>query len=445
MDLSYSDIAYKILKEDQTKRSLHYRFITQKAYMEGLIENNGIIMASNIASAIDSEIRKNKIDGSAQRFISYGKGKYGLIENEPKGIFKDIRDKNNEVKEKLLQRLLSMPPFDFEELVAQALKNLGFENIVVTSKTGDGGIDVIGELVVAGAIKSEVCVQVKRWKSNVQRGCISELRGSLRPHQTGLFITTSDFSRQAIDEANDVFKTPISLINGKDFVDILCSFGIGVVSEEVVVYEIDENNCLIEEEADFEKDFSVEQNVSSCEIEKDSSIKPDTNNEFGNIEIFANYKGKKYTAIMRSPKEIFFDGEVYISPSRAAGRITNTSVNGWEFWNYIDADDGKAYPISQLRDKYSDKFEAKINRSIIPSINKFDEKGRTIFARCKGKEYYATYISSTRIIYDGKEYKSPSAPAMIIRNGVSVNGWKFWKYIDEHNGNTYYIDKLRQK
>ena len=37
MDLSYSDIAYKILKEDQTKRSLHYRFITQKAYMEGFI------------------------------------------------------------------------------------------------------------------------------------------------------------------------------------------------------------------------------------------------------------------------------------------------------------------------------------------------------------------------------------------------------------------------
>lgn len=444
MDLSYSDIAYKILKEDQTKRSLHYRFITQKAYMEGLIEDNGIIMASNIASAIDSEIRKNKIDGSAQRFISYGKGKYGLIENEPKGIFKDIRDKNNEVKEKLLQRLLSMPSFDFEELVAQALKNLGFENIVVTSKTGDGGIDVIGELVVAGAIKSEVCVQVKRWKSNVQRGCISELRGSLRPHQTGLFITTSDFSRQAIDEANDVFKTPISLINGKDFVDILCSFGIGVVSEEVVVYELDEDNCLIEEEIDSEKDISIEQANSFDEIDEKISCESNSIGDIENIEIFANYKGKKYIALMKSPTLIVYNGENFPSLSRAANKITDSNVNGWEFWKYTDAQDGKVYPLSRLRDQDSKDFGTKSKRNIIQNNTESFEKGRTIFARCKGKEYYATYISSTRIIYDGKEYKSPSSPAEIIRGG-RVNGWKFWKYIDEYNGNTYYIDRLRQQ
>ena len=444
MDLSYSDIAYKILKEDQTKRSLHYRFITQKAYMEGLIEDNGIIMASNIASAIDSEIRKNKIDGSAQRFISYGKGKYGLIENEPKGIFKEIRDKNNEVKEKLLQRLLSMPPFDFEELVAQALKNLGFENIVVTSKTGDGGIDVIGELVVAGAIKSEVCVQVKRWKSNVQRGCISELRGSLRPHQTGLFITTSDFSRQAIDEANDVFKTPISLINGKDFVDILCSFGIGVVSKEVVVYELDEDNCLIEEETDFEKNIPIEQADFFDEIDEKISCESISIDDIENIEIFANYKGKKYIALMKSPTQIEYNGETFRSLSRAANKITDSSVNGWEFWKYTDAQDGKVYPLSRLRDQDSKDFGTKSKRNIIQSNTESFEKGRTIFARCKGKEYYATYISSTRIIYNGKEYKSPSTLAGIIRGGC-VNGWKFWKYIDEYNGNTYYIDRLRQQ
>ena len=244
--LTYLDIAYKILKEENKARSLHYKVIAKRAFKLGLIESDDLIISGNISSAINADIRKSKIEGEESKFITYGKGQYGLSENEPKGIFAEIRDKNNQVKRQLLEALLAMPPFSFEELVGEVLRNLGFENITVTSKSGDGGIDVTGELVVAGAIKNSVCVQVKRWRNNVQRASISELRGSLRPHQTGLFITTSDFSKPSIEEANDPYKAPISLFNGKEFVDILCDYGIGVTAEEVIIYDIDDENGLID-------------------------------------------------------------------------------------------------------------------------------------------------------------------------------------------------------
>lgn len=323
---SYSDIAYTILKAENGVNFLHYKEITKRAYDKELIKENDIIVAGNISSAINSEIRQARLNGDEARFISYGNGKYGLSEKEPKGIFKEIRDKNNAVKSALLKSLQKMPPSDFENLVGEVLRQLGFENINVTGKTGDGGIDVMGELVVAGAIKNYICVQVKRWVNNVQRSSISELRGSLRPHQTGLFITTSDFSKPAIHEANDPYKAPISLINGREFVDMLCTFGIGVTSESVTLYEIDENKCMIDNRW------------------KDKDV------EGSGIEIFTTYKGQKYFAVYFSPTKVVYNNEVFKSPSAAGTKVQNgLPVNGWKFWKYTDPADGKIYPLDKLR------------------------------------------------------------------------------------------------
>jgi restriction system protein len=323
--LTYLDIAYQILKDTQKARSLHYKIIAKRAFDLGLIESDDLIVAGNISSAINADIRKGKIEGEESRFISYGKGQYGLTENEPKGIFADIRDKNNQVKRHLLQALLAMPPFQFEELVGEVLRNLGFENITVTSKSGDGGIDVSGELVVAGAIKNSVCVQVKRWQNNVQRSSISELRGSLRPHQTGLFITTSDYSKPAIEEANDPYKAPISLINGRELVDIMCDFGMGVTTEEVVIYDIDESNSVLD----------IPQSVDI--------------NEQG-IEIFTSYKGQEHFAIFFSESKVVYNNEVFKSVSAAGAKVQNgLPVNGWKFWKFKDKNDGKTYPIDRIR------------------------------------------------------------------------------------------------
>lgn len=321
----YSDIAYQILKGDSKYQSLHYKVIAKKAFEQGLIESDDIITSGNISSAINTDIRNAQLDGKPSRFISYGKGRFGLTENEPQGIFKEVRDKNNAVKRQLLESLMNMPAFNFEDLVAEVLRHLGFENINVTAKTGDGGIDVTGELVVAGAIKNNICVQVKRWRNNVQRSSIAELRGSLRPYQTGLFITTSDYSKSAIDEANDPYKAPISLINGKELVEIMCSYGIGVSIDEVTIYELDNEHDFID-------------------------VEPDILNSENGLEIFARYKKNIYYAVYFTESKILLNNEIYKSVSAAANKIVNgTQINGWRFWKFIDKKTGKEYPLDRMR------------------------------------------------------------------------------------------------
>ncbi|MEK7562266.1 MAG: restriction endonuclease [Patescibacteria group bacterium] len=165
-NLTYIDIAYKILREEPKLKQIHYRDLANRAFDIGLIESDDLIVAGNIASAMNADIRKSKSQGTESKFISFGRGFFGLSEHEPKGIFADIRNKNQEVKKQLLEALHAMHPHKFEELIGEVLRNLGFEDVQVTGKTGDGGIDVTGTLVIAGVIKNNVSVQVKRWRNN---------------------------------------------------------------------------------------------------------------------------------------------------------------------------------------------------------------------------------------------------------------------------------------
>ena len=96
-----------------------------------------------------------------------------------------------------------MDPGDFEELIGTLLTKLGFEDVEVTARSNDGGIDVRGTLVTGDVIRTRMAVQVKRWKANVQTPIVQQVRGSLGTHEQGLIITTSDFSKGALDTPTD--------------------------------------------------------------------------------------------------------------------------------------------------------------------------------------------------------------------------------------------------
>lgn len=116
-------------------------------------------------------------------------------------------------------------------------------------------------------------------------------------------------------------------MNGNELVDLLCDFGIGVISEKVTIFDIDKD------ELNF--DF------------------PEATLETGEgIEIFANYKKHKHFAIYFSPTKIIYENEVYKSPSAAGAKVQNgLPVNGWKFWKFIDRKTGKTHPIERMRKK----------------------------------------------------------------------------------------------
>lgn len=163
-----------------------------------------------------------------------------------------IRQHDKQLRESVLNTLHAMPAKQFEELVSELLKSMGFVNVTVTSFSHDGGVDVYGTWNILKGVSVDYAVQVKRLTtSNVQAPLIDKLRGSLRYTQRGLFITTSDFSSGARQNANDTKKgAPIGLIDGKALVELLIKHGFGVkrVTDEQA-REIDRLKITFSEES----------------------------------------------------------------------------------------------------------------------------------------------------------------------------------------------------
>jgi restriction system protein len=125
---------------------------------------------------------------------------------------------------------------------------MGYENVTVTRRSGDGGIDVVADIEI-GILQLRTAVQVKRMKSNVQRPVVSQLRGdmALLDVDQGMIITTGGFSQGAKNVARVRNVAPITLIDGDRLTDLLIEQGIGVRRETVEVLRFDEAGLYGEE------------------------------------------------------------------------------------------------------------------------------------------------------------------------------------------------------
>jgi len=118
--------------------------------------------------------------------------------------------------ENIRGKLLSLHPREFELFIKVLLQHCGFSDVLATRFTADGGVDVnakAGPRMWALA-NTVVQVQAKRWLHSVGRKEVAELRGSLQPFARGAVVTTSHFSKAAINEACEEGKNPIVLVDG---------------------------------------------------------------------------------------------------------------------------------------------------------------------------------------------------------------------------------------
>ena len=225
--ISFTDAAERIL-DDSASKQLHYRDITRLALDQHLLDTTGKTPEATMYAQILTEVKRRRQRRDQQRFMLLGKGMVSLAKWQASGIAYQVDEANKQARDKLLKHIKTMKPYDFENLVSQLLLALGFEEVEVTSRSNDGGIDVRGTLVVGDVIRTRLAVQVKRWKNNVQAPVIQQVRGSLGTHEQGLIITTSDFSKGARDEATRANATPVGLMHGEQLVDLLIQNEIGI-------------------------------------------------------------------------------------------------------------------------------------------------------------------------------------------------------------------------
>ncbi len=242
--LSFTEAAIWVLEHFGNKKPMHYRHITKKAFEECFLQTSGKTPEATMYAQIIQEIKRYQKRGESPRFVQYGKGYVGLSKWMGKGIAFDVEQNNRRVRQELHKRLLSLSPTEFEEQVARLLAEIGFDEIEVTQRSKDGGIDARGTLVVGDVIRTRMAVQVKRWKKgiNVLAPVVQQVRGSLGAHEQGLIITTSDFSQGAREEAIRPSTVPVGLMNGEQLVILMTENEVGVSRHSLDLLELGEES-----------------------------------------------------------------------------------------------------------------------------------------------------------------------------------------------------------
>lgn len=151
--------------------------------------------------------------------------------------YQKIRD---DLSVDLLQRLKSCTPKFFERLVVEVIVKMGYGGTRLDAgkavgKSGDGGID--------GIIKEDklgldaIYIQAKRWEGTVGRPEIQKFVGALTGQRAkkGLFITTSNFSEDAIDYVSRI-DAKVVLIDGETLAQLMIDHGVGVST--IAAYEL---------------------------------------------------------------------------------------------------------------------------------------------------------------------------------------------------------------
>lgn len=140
-----------------------------------------------------------------------------------------------QVKSELLERLKNIDPYYFEKVILILLKKMGYGDFLETSKSRDGGIDGIINEDKLGLDK--IYIQAKRYDGNkVREKDIRNFIGAMSGDTTkGVFVTTSDFDKDAIQKARDAHHT-IILIDGQKLVELMHEYNVGVQIK--TIYEV---------------------------------------------------------------------------------------------------------------------------------------------------------------------------------------------------------------
>lgn len=155
-----------------------------------------------------------------------------ILENDHDDAVDDLESGSDDTasyRETALQSLKQLTPAGFERFSQLLLREAGFSSVVVTGKSGDGGIDGRGVLRVNSLVSFNICFQCKRYDGSVGPSYIRDFRGAIVGRaDRGLLITTATFSAAAKDEAKRDGAMPIQLVDGETIVDMMEELQLGL-------------------------------------------------------------------------------------------------------------------------------------------------------------------------------------------------------------------------
>lgn len=228
-------------KGDGYRTKLEYRLAWARTYMKKFLnavedKSRGLWSLTPVGLKLDISDPKKIIDLALENKKKDLKNYKSNGENNIITDDQDIsEDDSEDWKNELLNIINSSSPKSFENLCQRLLRESGCIDVRVSGGANDKGIDGTAVLRL-GLISFPVKFQCKRYGSTiVTPNLVREFRGSLGQVDKGIFITTSRFTKLAIEEGQDPSKGKmIDLIDGDRLCELLREYKIGIIEKNEV-------------------------------------------------------------------------------------------------------------------------------------------------------------------------------------------------------------------
>ncbi len=142
------------------------------------------------------------------------------------------------------ENIMDRSPSFFERLIVDLLLKMGYgydkNSGVVVGGSHDNGIDGIISEDKLGL--SLIYLQAKRYGENhkIGRQELQAFVGAMQNINKGVFITTSNFTKEATEYIERQQQKSIKLINGEILTELMVKYGAGVqVQQQIKLYKID--------------------------------------------------------------------------------------------------------------------------------------------------------------------------------------------------------------
>jgi len=145
----------------------------------------------------------------------------------------------NNLASDLIQQIMGCSPNFFERMVVDLLVKMGYGG---TRKDAGQAVGQSGDEGIDGTINEDrlgldvIYIQAKRWEGSVGRPKIQKFVGALQVQRAkkGIFITTSSFSKQAVDYTS-MIESNVVLIDGETLAKLMIDNNVSVSS--IAAYE----------------------------------------------------------------------------------------------------------------------------------------------------------------------------------------------------------------
>ena len=127
--------------------------------------------------------------------------------------------------------LSRMNPYEFQNLVAALLRGMRYYVSWVAPEGPDRGVDIVAHKDPLGAEHGRIKVQVKRRGDKIPVGEVRSFMAMLGDADTGIFVATSGFTREAEGEARNQEKRRLMLLDSRRLLELWIEYYAAIPEE----------------------------------------------------------------------------------------------------------------------------------------------------------------------------------------------------------------------